>query len=167
MDMLEYRPAHELVGLGEVDPAQLGQLILVAYDSLGSVSGPGGQVDHLAPRVGMDAATYHTRSAYPQARFLADFAYCRVSRFFSRLDLTRDERPRRLAIIAPSDQNAELTSNDGGNDRESRHGPDYSRGRLNFSTASAPVSDDTRSSVQGPELTSPSLPNPAHWPFIR
>jgi hypothetical protein len=44
--------------------------------------------------------------------------------------------------------------------------PDYSGGLLNFSIASAPVSDETKSSVQGPELTSPSLPNPAHWPFI-
>ena len=56
---------------------------------------------------------------------------------------------------------------DGGNDRRLCHVPDYSAGLLNFSTASAPVSDETRSSVQGPELTSPSLPNPAHWPFIR
>jgi hypothetical protein len=163
----EDRAVHELVGLVEIDSAHFGQLLLVADTSLGSVSGPGGKVDHLASRVGMDAATYDTRSPHPQARFLADFAHCRVSWLFSRLDLSRDERPRRLVIIPPSHQYTEAASNDGGNDRESRHGPDYSRGVLNFSIASAPVSDETRSSVQDPELTSPSLPNPAHWPFIR
>jgi hypothetical protein len=166
-DRLEYRAAHELVGLGEVYPAHFGQLLLVADNSLGSVSRPGCQIDHLAPRVGMDAAPYDTRNAYPQPCFLADFAYCRVGWLFSMLDFTGDECPRRLAIVAPSDQDTEAASNDSGNDRESRHGPDYSSGVLNFSIASAPVSADTRSNVQGPELTSPSLPNPAHWPFIR
>lgn len=64
-------------------------------------------------------------------------------------------------------KDAEVTDNDGRNDRAWCHVPDYSGALLNFSIASIPVSEETRFSVQGPELTSPSLPNPAHWPFIR
>ena len=44
---------------------------------------------------------------------------------------------------------------------------DHSGGLLYLWMVSAAVSDDTRSSVQGPEFTSPSLPKPAHWPVIR
>jgi hypothetical protein len=49
----------------------------------------------------VDAAAYDTRSADPQARFLLDFAYYCLNWIFSGLDLARDERPRRHAIIAP------------------------------------------------------------------
>lgn len=115
----------------------------------------------------MDAAAYDIRSAYPQACFLLGFADCCVSGIFSGFDLARDECPGRFAVISSGHQDTEVTGNDGSNNRESCHVPDYSGGVLNFSIASAPVSDDTRFSVQGPELTSPSLPNPAHWPFIR
>ena len=37
---------------------------------------------------------------------------------------------------------------------------------LNFWIASASDADGIKSNVQGPELTSPSLPNLTHWPFI-
>jgi len=66
VDWFEHRAAHELVGLGEVYPAHFGQLLLVADKRLGSVNRAGGQVDHLAPSVGVDAAAYDTRSLYPQ-----------------------------------------------------------------------------------------------------
>jgi hypothetical protein len=67
---------HELVGLGEVYPAHFGQFLLVANKSLGSVSWVGGQVDHLAPGMGVDAA-YDTRRTHPQARLFFDFAHRR------------------------------------------------------------------------------------------
>jgi hypothetical protein len=122
--------------------------------TLVSLSRAGCQVDHIAPGVRVNAAAYDTRSAYPQAHFLFDLAYCCLGGVFSGLDLARDEGPRRLAISAPGHQEAEVTGNNGGNNRAWCHVPDYSGALLNFSIASAPVSNETRSSVQAPELTS-------------
>jgi hypothetical protein len=122
-DRLEYRSAHELVDLGEVNPAHFGQLLLVTDESPGPVSRAGCQVENLASRLGVDATAYDPCSAYPQACFLSYFAYGRVSGIFSRLDLACDKRPRRLTIIAPGHQDSKAAGNDGGNDRcRPRHG---------------------------------------------
>jgi hypothetical protein len=45
VDWSEHRAAHELVGLGQIYPAHLGQLLLVADEGLGSASRAGSQVD--------------------------------------------------------------------------------------------------------------------------
>ena len=102
MDWFEHRATHELVGLGEVYPAHFGQFLLVADEGLNPVSWAGGQVDHLAPSLGVDTTADNFGGAYPQACFLLDLAYRCVGGVFSGLDLARDECPRRLAIIASS-----------------------------------------------------------------
>jgi hypothetical protein len=73
--------------------------LLVADNNLGSVGRPSCQVDHLAPRVGVDAEADKTRCAYPQACFLLDLAYCCVGRVFPGLDLARNERPGGLPSV--------------------------------------------------------------------
>jgi hypothetical protein len=48
---------HELLGLSEGHPADLGELVVVADEDLRAVGGPGGHIDHRASSDGVDAAT--------------------------------------------------------------------------------------------------------------
>lgn len=47
---------HELIGFGEGDPADFGELVAVADEDVGAVRRPGGHLDHGATGCGVDAA---------------------------------------------------------------------------------------------------------------
>jgi len=112
----EDRAAHKFIGLREIHPAHFGQLLVVADEGISAMSWPGCHVDHGAASLGVDTAADDTAGPDPQACFLFDFSYRGVGRAFPRLDLSCDERPGRLAVVAPGHQDAEVACDDGRDD---------------------------------------------------
>jgi len=66
----------------------------------------------------MDAAADLTVcGAYQQPGLLLDLPDCGIGGRLAAADLARDERPRGLAVVAPTDENAEVAGHDRGDHR--------------------------------------------------
>jgi hypothetical protein len=97
---------HQLVGFGEGDPADFGELVAVADEDVGAVGWPGGHVDHGAAGGRVDPAADLLAGFDLEAGLFLDFADAGVGRLFPWFDLACDERPARFAVVAAADQHA-------------------------------------------------------------
>ena len=113
LDGLEDHAVHQFLGFGQADPAHLGQLVLVADEHVGAVRRLGRHVDHGAPGRRMHAAPDHPARLDAKARLLLDLPHGGIGRALPGFDLARDEGPRRLAVLAPADQDAQVAGHDG------------------------------------------------------
>ena len=103
VQVLVYRFEHagqQLHGLGQADPADLGQLVRVAHGHLKRArGGTGSKVDHVPLGRRMLALAEHVPGRDLQAGFFLDLADDRVRRRLARFLLAGDERPRRPDMV--------------------------------------------------------------------
>ena len=148
LDRLEDHAVHQVLGLGQADPAHLGQFLLVADEHVSPVRRLGRHVHHGAAGRRMDAAPDDPARFDTKARFLLDLPHGGVGRALPGFDLARDEGPRRLAVLALADQDAQVAGHDG-RDHGARLG---SGGRLSLQVR---VQSSCRDDLVGEGLADP------------
>lgn len=109
-------PGQQLIGLPEAYPPDFGKFFAVADEHLGPMYGPRSYVDHGAAGPRVDSASDDLVRTDEAPGFFFDLADGSVGRGLARFDLPSDECPRGLAVIAPTDQDAKIRSDDRGDD---------------------------------------------------
>ena len=110
-------PRQQLISLGRADPADLGQLALIADENVRAMGRLSRHVDHRPASGRVNPAADDPSGPHEQPGLFPDLAHRRIGRALARLDLTGDERPRRLPVLPPANQHTLIRDHDRRNHR--------------------------------------------------